>query len=69
MQDPYRDYIRHENIKHFRRKLISETDPERRATLKKLLAEELARFTTNRNPSTDARPVDPRQAKSQSGCL
>jgi hypothetical protein len=53
MQDPYRDYIHHENIKHFRRKLISETDPERRATLKKLLAEELARFATIKQKPVD----------------
>ncbi|PWJ86038.1 hypothetical protein C8D77_12531 [Mesorhizobium loti] len=53
MQDPYREYIHHENIKHFRHKLISETDPDRRATLKNLLAEELARFATIKKKPVD----------------
>ncbi|MGX7871987.1 hypothetical protein ACVDG5_002940 [Mesorhizobium sp. ORM6] len=42
MVDRYNEFVHLDNIKHFEKMLGTETDPERRAMLLKLLAEEKA---------------------------
>lgn len=42
MPSRYDNFVHRENIKHFEEKLGTETDPERRDLLLKLLSEEMA---------------------------
>jgi hypothetical protein len=37
------DFVHKANIRHFRKLLVEESDPEKRKTIKALLAEELAK--------------------------
>ncbi len=47
--------VAHLNIQHFKRLLDSETDPGRRQTIERLLAEEEAKLARAGTPNPDAR--------------
>jgi len=51
-----RVYITQLNIKHYRTKLITESDPAKRETLQRLLAEEKAKLAALNDPPGEQKP-------------
>jgi len=55
MPDRFNEFVHRENIREFQRKLETETDPEKRELLERLLAAEVARQL----PLPDSDPTAP----------